>query len=73
MLRFARMKISLNFKLLCISKKEDTNKDIISVGLRKIKKLSQHGAYEDLQEHTLPGPKHKRSVSNPDLLNSLVH
>ena len=40
----------------------------------KIKKLSQHGAYEDLQSHANASlDAHKRSVSTPDLLGHLVH
>jgi len=62
------MKISLKFKLLCLSESEEQP----SVGLERIKKLSQHGAYEDLQEHSSLSNNTKRSVSTPEMIGHLV-
>ena len=70
------MRISLKFKLLCIAPADELEdpEQCPSVGLTKIKKLSQHGAYEDLQSHANASlDAHKRSVSTPDLLGHLVH
>ena len=60
---FARVRLTLRFELMCLASEED-GKDMStaapSVGLRRIKELSQAGgaAHEDL----------KRSMSSPDLI-----
>jgi len=73
---FARLRISLKFKLMCLAhqstsdtdKAEDEGDESPSVGLAKIKRLSQHGAYEDLQGSNSTV---RKSVSTPDLLSYL--
>ena len=70
------MRISLKFKLLCISSSDklEDGDTCPSVGLTKIKMLSQHGAYEDLQGHANATLEpNKRSVSTPDLLGYIVN
>jgi uncharacterized Zn-finger protein len=67
--RFARLRLSLRFELLCLDSNLDaseTSKDKIddrcpSVGLKKIQKLSRLGAHEDLKQGS------KNSMSTPDL------
>lgn len=49
-------------------KTEDEEEESPSVGLTKIKMLSQHGAYEDLQGNS---SSIRKSVSTPDLLSYL--
>ena len=66
--RFARIRLSLRFELLCLDSSlevQDAGKEDLcpSVGLRKIQKLSQLGAHEDQTKQGV-----KNSISTPDLL-----
>ena len=66
--RFARIRLSLRFELLCLDSSldvPDADKEDLcpSVGLRKIQKLSQLGAHEDQTKQGV-----KNSISTPDLL-----
>ena len=65
--RFARIRLSLRFELLCLDSSLDTTEEgkedlCPSVGLTKIRKLSRLGAYEDQKQGV------KNSASTPDLL-----
>ena len=65
--RFARLRLSLRFELLCLdsnldaSESKDKQHELCpSVGLKKIQKLSRLGAHEDLKQG-------RNSMSTPDL------
>ena len=65
--RFARIRLSLRFELLCLDSSldaSDTGKAdrCPSVGLKKIQKLSRLGAHEDNKQGV------NKSISTPDLV-----
>lgn len=62
LLRFARMRISLRFELMCLDSapvEEGKEDRCPSIGLKKIRNLSRLGAHED---HSM-----KSSISTPQL------
>ena len=64
--RFARIRLSLRFELMCIDSSleaaaEGSTDRCPSIGLKKIRKLSRLGAHEDSKGV-------KNSISTPDLM-----
>lgn len=67
--RFARIRLSLRFELMCLTAPAlDASGNLIndehcpSVGLKKIQKLSRLGAHEDIKHGS------RNSMSTPDLV-----